>query len=305
MDEDVENDSESPSDVLAIGLSRGKALDGRQPDIVRYEDCRSVEQFLWRQPTPAVTHPAEPDPSAVPNTDASTPALLSSSVSQLPPPAEAVPSTPSVVATTNSAMPENVFAAIAELARTTQAALTQQAAAQQSFQEQLLRRLSSSTGTDSRDHQHGAASAVLTAGEAQALRLDHAMHASGPGAGLATAPATAGAADLAIARARATVANNSFTIRYSSNTTPPLTHMRTGVGTTPATDIPETLTTTAHLGLTITRIDTQIMATVALGRLQAGTHPGRLPSASSGLDLEPITVILAAASTPVIPDAKT
>ncbi|KAG1684385.1 hypothetical protein DVH05_011170 [Phytophthora capsici] len=135
-----------------------RALNGRQPDIIRYEDCRSVEQFLWRQPTPAVTQPAEPDPSsvpgpsAVPNTDAYTPALPSSSVSQPPPPAEAVPSTPSVVTTTNSTMTENVFAAIAELARTTQAVLTQQ-----SFQEQLLRRLSSSTGTDPRDRQHGAA----------------------------------------------------------------------------------------------------------------------------------------------------
>ncbi|KAI9998038.1 hypothetical protein PInf_002372 [Phytophthora infestans] len=163
----------SPSDVLAIGLSRGKALDGRQPDIVRYEDCRSVEQFLWRQPTPAVTHPAEPDPSAVPNTDASTPALLSSSVSQPPPPAEAVPSTPSVVATTNSAMPENVFAAIAELARTTQEALTQQAAAQQSFQEQLLRRLSPSTGTDSRDRQHGAAVPPAAGAPSGGLPNDH------------------------------------------------------------------------------------------------------------------------------------
>eukprot|EP00644_Phytophthora_capsici_P011168 jgi/Phyca11/545541/estExt2_Genewise1Plus.C_PHYCAscaffold_180211 len=179
MDEDVESDSESPSDVLAIGLSRGKALDGRQPDIVRYEDCRSVEQFLWRQPTPAVTQPAEPDLSlapdlsAVPNADASTPALPSSSVTQPPPPAEAVPLTPSVVATTNSIMTENVFAAIAELARTTQAALTQQAAAQQSFQEQLLRRLSSSTGTDSRDQQHGAAAPPAVGAPSASQPSDH------------------------------------------------------------------------------------------------------------------------------------
>ncbi|KAG1699225.1 hypothetical protein DVH05_014142 [Phytophthora capsici] len=140
MDDDVESDLESPSDVLAIGLSRGKAPDGRQPDIVRYGDCWSVEQFLWRQPTHTVMQPAGPvpssvpGPSAVPDTDASTPAIPPPSVSQSPPPAEAVPSTSSVVSTTNSIMSENVFAAIAELARTTQAALTQQAAAQQSFQ---------------------------------------------------------------------------------------------------------------------------------------------------------------------------
>ncbi|EEY63654.1 uncharacterized protein PITG_02120 [Phytophthora infestans T30-4] len=87
--------------------------------------------------------------------------------------AEAVPSTPSVVATTNSAMPENVFAAIAELARTTQEALTQQAAAQQSFQEQLLRRLSPSTGTDSRDHQHGAAVPPAAGAPSGSLPNDH------------------------------------------------------------------------------------------------------------------------------------
>ncbi|EGZ29760.1 hypothetical protein PHYSODRAFT_323234 [Phytophthora sojae] len=120
LDADFDTDDESPSEVLAVGLSRGRPLPRDIPAIARSTELAD----------PGFVH-------GVPGM-ASTPRVHELPVSATPSPVQAATTRPQP---TSTGQADGVLAVLAEFARTTQMVLAQQAEAQQTFQSQLLERL--------------------------------------------------------------------------------------------------------------------------------------------------------------------